>query len=630
MPTCRPAELEAFATEATNAASLTETDVSALATALDGFRASEGWDEFLADVAPLDIDAGAVNGMLASLASWVAVVAARYRELDATPMDGVFEIDEHVELGIPRSPIGEGATLVKDGDRWILSGTDLSDHVRLERQADGGYIAFVGQYDPASDRIIYQEVGITAAQAGALTVRVGEGNDVVEVPQDQNLRITTWTGNGNDRVGDSGENPLVSVGGGGDERIFLGDGDDVGYGGAGNDQMYGGDGDDVVDGQDGDDHLSGGGGVDSIYGGRGNDGVLGGQGDDILDGGSDDDHLEGSSGNDAMNGGRGQDTLLGQAGNDTVMGGRDADVADGGFGDDRIVKEQSEVSHDGEDVVNIELTGEPGSYAIEIVQPRDWMSDAEFAAWQERIDSDLEFLRGTETGRVGLQALDDASHDSGAGWNPFDRDKKVVIVPYGNDDGTFTFDPDGPSNPLPTREYQTSDWLQGGTQPQPSYSSPPGLDLADDVLVNYASDTPGIYDGNQPSATVLYHELSHSYDQISGGTPTGTFEEHLLNDDGSPVLEQDVDAAGNPVVDSNGNPVMVPVVREYNRAELNSVGFDLDGDGTIDTYESDGGRAHPTELTENAILGELGYDLRPSYGSPPGPGENIEQRSYEN
>lgn len=605
MPHCRPDALEAFATEATSASSLTEVDVSALATALDTFRASDGWDEFLYDVPPLDIDAGATNGMVASLAGWVAQIAARYRALDATPVDGVFEIPPVLELLLPRAPVGEGASLVQDGDRWILSGTDQADHVRLERLEDGSYVAHVGQYDPGTDSIVYQEVPISALQAQRLTIRVGDGNDVVELPHDVDLRITTWTGDGDDRVGDSGENPLVSVGGGGDERIFLGEGDDVGYGGAGDDQIFGGGGDDVLDGQDGDDRLVGGDGVDSGYGGRGDDTVLGGQGDDILEGGSGDDHLEGSVGDDVMSGGRGEDSLTGQSGDDVLMGGRDGDEADGGVGDDRIVKEEDEVSHGGEDVVNLELTGEPGSYAIELIQP-SWMSDAEYDAWTERIDSDLELLRSTEAGRAGLEALDDAAHDSDSNWNPFDDDHHIRIVPYGNDDGPFTFDPDGSSGPQVEREYRISDWLTGNTQPQPSYSSPPGGDLGDDVLVNYASDTPGIYGGNQPSATVLYHELSHSYDQISGGTPDGTFEERT------------VDGAGNTVGSDT-----------FNRAELNSVGFDVDGDGDIDTFDTDGGREHPTELTENAIRDELGYEDRPSYGSPPAPGFDIEFHSYD-
>ncbi|QXC63156.1 hypothetical protein KSP35_10430 [Aquihabitans sp. G128] len=604
MPACRPDRLTAFATDVAAASRLTEVDVSALATALDAFRASAGWDEFLSDVPPLDVDAGAWNGRAAALAGWTGRVAAEFQRLDADPLDGVCELPAWRDLFLPPVPVDDGPSLVQDGDRWILSGTDQADHVRLERQADGGYVAFVGQYDPASDAIVYEQVPITAAQARGLTIRVGAGNDVVEVPADQDLRITTWTGSGDDLVGDSSGNPLVGVGGGGDERIFLGDGNDVAYGGAGDDAIYGGDGTDVVDGQDGDDLLVGGDGTDQGYGGRGDDHLSGGRDDDSLEGGSGDDHLEGSDGNDILSGGRGQDTMLGQTGDDVLMGGRDADQADGGVGTDRIVKEQDEVSHGGEDVVNLELTGEPGSYAIEIVQPA-WMSDGEFAAWQERIDSDLELLRTTESGRAGLAALDQASRDSDSGWNPFDRDKKIRIFPYGDDEGAFTLDPDG-KGPKPERGYRTSDWLTGNTQPQPSYASPPGGALPDDSLVNYADHRNGLYTGSQPPATVLFHELSHTYDQISGGTPDGTF------------VEEVVDADGN-VIDT----------REYNRAELNSVGFDVDGDGDIDTFDSDGGRHHPTELTENAILDELGLPAREAYGWPPGPGEHITIESYD-
>lgn len=53
------------------------------------------------------------------------------------------------------------------------------------------------------------------------------------------------------------------------------------------------------------------------------------------------------------------------------------------------------------------------------------------------------------------------------------------------------------------------------------------------------------------------------------------------------------------------------------RAELNSVGYDLDGDGDIDTRPSAGDRDHPSQLTENSVRDDLGWPRRRAYGTPP-------------
>ncbi len=101
---------------------------------------------------------------------------------------------------------------------------------------------------------------------------------------------------------------------------------------------------------------------------------------------------------------------------------------DGGEGQDTAYRERGEWSVATERQVTIELTGEPCSQAIH-VEKSDWMNDEQFAVWEERIDSDLEFLRTSPTGRKGLEDLDPAGRDSDVGWWPFDDEDYIRLVP---------------------------------------------------------------------------------------------------------------------------------------------------------------------------------------------------------
>lgn len=133
--------------------------------------------------------------------------------------------------------------------------------------------------------------------------------------------------------------------------------------------------------------------------------------------------------------------------------------------------------------------GEPGAQAIVTPKP-DWMTDAEYEAWLERIDSDLVPF--------------------------FDSDRHVVVVPYG-DTGSIADGPDG-------RPYSVADWMAvgGGNESLPgNYASPPGNAVDDDALVSYGGAHSTASD-DRPPVLSLIHELSHSHDQISGGTEAVT------------------------------------------------------------------------------------------------------------
>jgi hypothetical protein len=346
-------------------------------------------------------------------------------------------------------------------------------------------------------------------------------------------------------------------------------------GGRGDDRIYGGGGDDMIDGQDGDDLVvlgaAGVGGLQAAYGGRGNDRLVGGAGRDVLEGGNGDDTLRGGSGGDLLSGGRGNDSLVGGDGDDVLSGGRGSDAFDPGDGTD-LAYVDGHVTTAAERTMVVALDGSPGDYAIEVVQP-PWMSDAEFAAFTERIDSDLELMRTTPAGRTGLSSLDDAAAATDSRWNPFDADRVVRIYPYGTADGPATIEVGGVDRP-----YEPGDWAAGrGVPGSAAYTS-------DQVLYN----THGLTARDaRPPVFSVYHEMGHSWDVLHGGWPDGQYTETF--------------------VDADGNVV---AVRTANRAELNAAGL------PVGTFPAQDGTPHPIEMTENALRRDLGWPERESYVDP--------------
>lgn len=472
--------------------------------------------------------------------------------------------------------------VVEVGGEYVVMGSDESEHIQVATNDDGSTTIKIGTLVNGS--MSYRTVRLPPGQRN-LEIRSYGGDDVIEVPPEVDLNIRAYAGSGDDNYFGGGH-PGASVGGSGDDYIDLGDGDDVAFAGAGDDTIIGGEGNDVVDGQDGNDVVEGGAGNDTVYGGRGNDDLSGQGGNDYVEGGSGDDTVDGGDGNDSLSGGRGDDVLSGGDGADHLFGGRGEDRYDGGDGYDEVVAEKGETTVNTAPAKIIELTGSPGDEAIELYKP-DWMTEDQYEAWKERIDSDLELLRTTPSGRVGLEALDDASNDSDSPWNPFDSDSRIRIAPYVDGDDPNAHD-----------GFGVQDWLQGDDLGG-NYASPPGNAFDDDALVNYGGTHDEALDERPPVAS-LYHELSHSYDQLSGGTHDGDY------------TEQRVDENGN-VIDENSAP----------RAEINSVGVDLDGDGDYDPLDSKGGREHPGELTENALRDDLGWDNRESYTIVPEDDEDV-------
>jgi Ca2+-binding RTX toxin-like protein len=229
-------------------------------------------------------------------------------------------------------------------------------------------------------------------------VRLGNGNNAVNLTQTASISLLTGSGADNIKIGNGGVslstgagNDTIRLGDGysevnpgdGNDTVFLGGGNDevnylewdsdfnnrlsTGadkiYGEGGDDDIYAAAGADLLDGGDGSDTIFGGGGADSIFGRAGNDTIHGEAGADIIDGGDGDDQIDadedwylttdpidndtlnGGNGNDRLIGGLGLDRLNGGAGDDTIqvgagsaVGGFDTqvDLVDGGTGTDTL------------------------------------------------------------------------------------------------------------------------------------------------------------------------------------------------------------------------------------------------------------------------------------------------------
>jgi Ca2+-binding RTX toxin-like protein len=123
----------------------------------------------------------------------------------------------------------------------------------------------------------------------------------------------------------------------GSDRLAGGDGDDLIEGGVGDDNLGGGLGADHLEGQAGNDTMGGGAGNDILFGGDGADVLSGGAGNDLLAGGEGDDRLAGSFDHDTLRGGNGNDRVGGGPGRDTLEGGEGNDALGGGEGDDTVL-----------------------------------------------------------------------------------------------------------------------------------------------------------------------------------------------------------------------------------------------------------------------------------------------------
>lgn len=598
----RPAALAAYERAAADMVDDLATAGDQLEVDLESFRATGTWVEFLGAVPPVELDVKQARLGLALVGEWVGTFGAALARLDAD--DGVVTADLNELSWLDRlrlSALARGVGLdggpalrVHEGDAVLIGSAD-ADLVEIV-EVDGQLIVRVSNLDSSGSMQVTEEFPLPAGLE-TLTIRTGAGNDVVSVPPGiaDTIELTFDVGRGNNVVAFANPDaPVMAVSGGDGIRVFAGDGNNTVHGSQGDDRIYLGGGDNDASGNAGDDLIiTTGSGTNRISGGDGDDTIVTGTGDDYIDGGRGGDAIRSFGGDNVLVAGEGDgDVLIGGSGDDTFVGGRgQTDMISGG-GSDRVYSGGPDAGHtvrgarDGLlSVVRIEVEGRPGEDAVRLQRP-DGMSDAEWDAWSARVESDLEMLRHTPSGREGLQALDEDVGEGGMFWN---RQPRIVVEPLVNRDGD-------------TGErlgFDAEQFMQDGRQGQASVAS-----SRDGV--GYDTDARIGQDRNQgaatPSSVILYHELAHMYD-YEANSPAyreGEYDEVILDEDGVEVSRAPLQS-----VDRHGN------VR-WHTPEVNAVGYDQDGDGRISDDETLGD--HPGALTENEVRNDLGLPTRPGYG----------------
>jgi Ca2+-binding RTX toxin-like protein len=399
-----------------------------------------------------------------------------------------------------------------------------------------------------------------------LKIRLGEGSDRLEVGSGVRINLTVEGGAGNDFIRTGAGDDRVE-GGAGDDEIHTGAGRDYINGSLGNDKLYGEAGHDTIYGGDGDDTIDGGAGDDYLEGGRGKDHLTGAAGQDVLSGGLDDDLLEGGAGDDRLYAGGGRDRIYGGLVSDKRNAARD--VAYAQAGEDTVAA--------GTNVVNVVLSGTPGSRALRIV------GSAEFV---ERVEQDIEFLRSSPDGRQMLDAFDrayDASRSPLRGL--------PLVGSLFRDGNTVTI------QELTEEDNGFADWSRrttGGPHPFLDAQGNPGA--SDNATISYNTRLNQVYDPDPNKASdrwkyfdpvvVLYHEMSHSYNIVTGTFQNGTY--NGAGPDSGVIPNSERQAVGLP-----------------------NSGVLFDNDFNASTPRS---RDNPRAQTENGLRAEMNRPARPTYG----------------
>lgn len=375
----------------------------------------------------------------------------------------------------------------------------------------------------------------TNGGSNTITASQGSINQVIDKNQTQNAstinldtdktNFVSTQGDTNITVG-NGNNEISNVQG--KANITAGDGDNVITGGDKGNNITVGNGNNYIEGGAGDDTIVAGDGNNTIYGLDGNDTITAGNGDNYIDGGK---------GNDTITAGTGKNIVAGGIGKDTItVAGKGGIVIE----DDK----SSTINAEGNDVrfYDSKATASLGQSVVSY-------GDSNF---HQRVQSDLEVLRATESGKKLLSELDKSGH--------------TVTVQK-------TFQRNGfekATNPLEN--------YKGFVKPDGSKGD------GTDSTISYNPSFNGPANG-RPIST-LFHEAVHAYNTTTGTMMKGPITEH----------------------DKNGNTL--GTIQAY---EHQAVGLSMDGFDPVVHPDGTNSASNPEGISENALRKELGLDLRETY-----------------
>ncbi|WP_202845330.1 M91 family zinc metallopeptidase [Luteimonas saliphila] len=451
------------------------------------------------------------------------------RSLGQTPDGKDIQIDplhEDATVSIARertlAEAGIGQTYVSS-DQLVFTTGGGNDQVGVSQRDDGTLDVTVNG----------ESYAVRVADGQELTIRSGGGDDVIEVAANVTVNIVAETGDGDDKI---------DIAGSGDNRIDSGDGNDtITLTGNGRNDVFGGAGDDVI---------QGGSGVDVIYGGDGNDAIDGGAGRNYLEGGAGNDTIRSRGTGDMVSGGLGDDTIHAASGASSIYAGAGRDTIEGAGNRTTVYAEATDLINAATGarptVVNVEIDPQVGSTVT--VEGSD--------AFVQRVQADIEFLRGSPNGQRMLAEFDDTAATRG---------NSVTIKELSNEHNGFA---------MPAEDGVT--WADVQIT-----NGRAGRGVDTDIRYN-----PSFHmDAFPAPVVVLYHEMSHAYNFANGTLQPGNYNGPDLADRG--ISNSERQAVG---------------------LETTAAPFDFDGDPATPPTT-----ANPDHLTENGLREELGLPDRPSY-----------------
>ena len=414
----------------------------------------------------------------------------------------------------------------------FIKGTKNNDTVKVSQNRDGSLLVnFNGE-----------DLRYSPNEAEGLYFDLGEGNNILMIDDDISYNFNIRVGNGDNNIKAASGNDIIIAGNGnnninagaGNDKVFVGikknglsslispsKGNNIIYGGPGNDYLQGGPGDDMISGGDGD---------DIIYGLDGDDIINGGPGDDYINAGNGDDNIEGGLGNDIIFSGKGYNAITDISGKNTIANNESIKgIRVSPLAKNKIYQYNKNAYKLGK---RIKINGSK--------------------AFKMLVQSDLEALRALPCGREILKAID--------------KSVKTVLI---KELDSFI------GNSFSVADNYNDAWVKEDGIPNK------GTNVKIFYNPSFIKTEMGEYEYFS-SLVVLYHELVHAYNFITGTVLPGEMPH--------------------------------PCGGSVSRLEYQAIGLDIEG-GIEDIKYSDGNtsKKNPHFLTENDIREQLGLKIRKSY-----------------
>gem|GEM_PF-946436 len=462
---------------------------------------------------------------------------------------------DHVTIEIRKSPHAHQLVFITQDrhDNLVLRHKDAHEMDRLQSVAP----------NPDID-LGTQPTGLGVPFFPDITLMLEINDELYCILPAYNQTLVFITQGGNDQfIADNIDTPIIVNTGEGDDRIISAASITSFYTGAGNDDVIVHGGSNYIDTGEGDDDVTAGKEARiTVYAGPGDDDVMGG-GFSFIDGGQ---------GNDDITGGTGHNILSGGPGNDHIKAGPSSNVIFTGQGKRDLVtalKPDDITYHTSHSTLLVNCptsaeafasmpNGQPSSRST-LIEPKDLSQSGitvkGSASFIERIHDDLRLLLSSPTGQKLLNVLHQAALKSG--------------LPITINELTLSKRHDFIATDAPSPNA----YIKNGQRGSGSYGG--------SIWINTSNSLP---DAPEPPIIILFHELCHAYNYVTGSTVPGAIQ----NVPGGAIIpRQEQQAVGLPASDYL---------------------FDYDDDP--DTPPTD---TNPEPFTENALRKELGLPLRERY-----------------